>query len=526
MYCVIGSGPSGVACARALLDQGATVHMVDGGVVLEAERAERVAIMGGRQPSEWAADDLAFIKEGTSSSRAGIPLKRLYGSDFPYQQAEEQLRLSLHGVGVKASIAQGGFSNVWGAAMLPYPDAELVGWPFGASRLADHYRAVAAFTGLAGVQDDLATVFPLYVEQPTALQLSRQAQRLLARLEARRVPLQRAGWLFGRSRLAVQEVEAEARRCVRCGLCMYGCPYRLIYNSSATLQQLRAHPRFTYQPDTLVESIRETVTDTIITARNRLTGEAITITAIRAYLAAGVIPSTQILLRSLSLYDRPVTMLDSQYFLVPLLGLSGTRNVRGEELHTLSQLFLELTDPSVSPHGVHLQFYSYNDLIGEVVRGAFGRMAGFLDSLVRSLEGRMLVLQGYLHSNHSGTIAIELRRDSGGDRLLVQGHPRTETRRVIRRVLRKLARHATDLGMLPLLPLTKVADPGRGFHTGGTFPMREQPQDLETDDLGRPRGWRRLHVVDSTVLPTIAAPTITYTVMANAHRIGWESACL
>ena len=50
--------------------------------------------------------------------------------------------------------------------------------------------------------------------------------------------------------------------------------------------------------------------------------------------------------------------------------------------------------------------------------------------------------------------------------------------------------------------------------------MSAQPQTGEVDILGRPHGLQRVHAIDSTVLPTIPATTITYTVMANAYRIG------
>ena len=39
MHCVIGFGPAGVACARALLARGANVLMLDAGLELEPERA-------------------------------------------------------------------------------------------------------------------------------------------------------------------------------------------------------------------------------------------------------------------------------------------------------------------------------------------------------------------------------------------------------------------------------------------------------------------------------------------------------
>ncbi len=42
MHCVIGSGPAGVACAKALLARGATVLMLDAGIGLEPGRAQIV----------------------------------------------------------------------------------------------------------------------------------------------------------------------------------------------------------------------------------------------------------------------------------------------------------------------------------------------------------------------------------------------------------------------------------------------------------------------------------------------------
>jgi hypothetical protein len=66
----------------------------------------------------------------------------------------------------------------------------------------------------------------------------------------------------------------------------------------------------------------------------------------------------------------------------------------------------------------------------------------------------------------------------------------------------------------------REGEPGRGFHTGSSFPMSKSPNGLESDLLGRPAGLTRTHVVDSSVLPSIPATTITFTVMANAHRIG------
>ena len=44
-----------------------------------------------------------------------------------------------------------------------------------------------------------------------------------------------------------------------------------------------------------------------------------------------------------------------------------------------------------------------------------------------------------------------------------------------------------------------------------------------SDLLGRPNGYQRIHVIDSSILPSIAPGPITFTVMANAVRIVEES---
>jgi choline dehydrogenase-like flavoprotein len=219
-------------------------------------------------------------------------------------------------------------------------------------------------------------------------------------------------------------------------------------------------------------------------------------------------------LASQETYGQALYIKDSQYFLFPLLQALGTRDVRNEALYTLSQLFLELTDPAVSPHTVPLQVYSYNDLIGAALKHTLRFLA--LDPLVRMLEGRMLIVQGYLHSDHSSRLRVELER---GPLLRITPEINPAVSMRVRKVVRKLVRHAPSLGALALEPMLQIAAPGRGFHSGGTLPMRAQPAAFESDTLGRPHGWQRLHLVDSSVLPTIPATTITYSVMANAHRI-------
>jgi choline dehydrogenase-like flavoprotein len=138
----------------------------------------------------------------------------------------------------------------------------------------------------------------------------------------------------------------------------------------------------------------------------------------------------------------------------------------------------------------------------------------------------MLVAQGYLHSDHSPSIGIRLEPEPEEDRLELTPIANAESRPMIRRVLGKLTRQARRLGAVPLSPLLQVGTPGRGFHSGGSVPMRRAPGPFECDTLGRPNGWQRVHVVDASVFPSVPATTITFTAMANAHRIATAAAHL
>jgi len=519
---VIGSGPAGVAAAWALVARGQRVTILDAGVKLEPERAERVTRMAAEKPSAWAAADVAEVSRQMPARLGGVPLKYTYGSDFPYQDVERFVPFENRGSATRPTLARGGFSTVWGSAALPYLEDDLEDWPAAARALAPHYRAVTEWMPLSGLRDGLEPELPLHAENARPLRQSRQAEAFLRDLEVAKPRLAAAGFRFGQSRLAVRaEANDAGPGCAYCGLCLNGCPYGLIYDAQATLADLLRHDAVAYQPDFVALRVEETGDRVVVRGISRTGEEPLQVEAERVYVACGTVGTTRLLLESLGAFDRPVEIKDSQYFLLPWLRLRGVSRPRDEGLHTLAQAYVELHDPAVDEHNVHLQVYGFNDVFVSLFDKLLGPLSRPARPVVDALLSRMLLIQGYLHSDASPSIRATLRPAAGGARpiLELEEQRNPQTRPALRRVVRRLLRHTGDFRALPLFPVLQVAPAGRGFHSGGTFPMRDAPSAFECDVLGRPHGLDRIHVVDSTTFPTIPSTTITFTVMANAHRI-------
>jgi len=143
-------------------------------------------------------------------------------------------------------------------------------------------------------------------------------------------------------------------------------------------------------------------------------------------------------------------------------------------------------------------------------------------SLFQPLLGRLFYAQCYLHSDDSPRMSAELRGEDGGAVLAVTPGDGSAAARTIAAVVRKLGSLRSLTGLQPIGRMLQIWPQGKGFHVGGSLPMRQHPGELETDPLGRPTGLRRVHVVDASVLPSIPATTITLSAMANAQRIASE----
>ena len=513
---VIGSGPAGVAATQALVDAGHRVTLIDAGDTIERGRMQIFGTLPNGDLAHPPAEIARRVREAFPVSIRHVPLKPSYGSLFPYAIDDADLPITQDHAETLPSLARGGLSNCWGASILPFRRCDIDDWPVSLEELEPHYKAVLRIMPIAGERDELCEVLPLYTERPNTLVRSAQTQRLLAHMRARAVDIRAAGLRVGASRLAVTASTQTARDCRYTGLCMYGCPHHSIYNAAHTLEGLVRGGRVDYRPGLYVDRLSEEDHSASVHLHPRtVPHSACRVTASRVFVACGPVSSTRLVLDSITRRQSAMRLLDSQYFLLPMLTRYRAEVGTAIQSSTLAQIFLELDDSMISQHTVHLQVYGYNDLMLSALAGVLPLPRPTLERSLGVIAGRVVVIQGYLHSTDSAGLTM----NTHGRHVRLVGDTVTARATPIGAIVRRLLTARGSLGMLPLLPLLQIGAPGKSNHIGGSLPMRHRPGNLETDTLGRLSGWERVHIVDASIFPSMPATTVTLSVMANAHRI-------
>lgn len=347
MICIIGSGLSATAATAALVARGIRPTILDVGIEPTAAAASLKMRLGSVEPDSWRAGETAPARRTGPVAANGIPRKLYFGSDFVFQEAEQSVSLAANCATMFRSFAAGGFSNVWGAVVQRIQDKDINEWPIGAKDLDPHYAAISKMIGGSS---------------PSQLHPSTQAKALYADLSAKADLLRRNGISFEYPQLAARAADRNgAKGCRYCGLCLFGCPYDSRYAAGSTLGELVRAGQAVYEPDMLVRRLVPSDGMVRIEGRSRR-GEVRVFFAERAFLAAGVLESTRIILESLGVYGKPLRINHSDIFTVPLLRFHQSPGIQIEKLHTLCQLTAEVEDASICAHRVHLQFYGYNEL--------------------------------------------------------------------------------------------------------------------------------------------------------------------
>lgn len=525
---IVGSGATGVHFAATALERGHDVVMLDVGYERPAPVAADQDFDGLKETLE---DPVAYFLGASGETVVypepqakfyGFPPSKTYVFSPPGRFASEE-----NGFAAVTSFAAGGLAEAWTGGVYPLNDAELVDFPFDHAALAPHYAAVARRIGISAAEDDLARFAAWFPEYQPALEADSHSKLLLARYaRARDWFHRRHGFYLGRSRVAVlSQALGDRNACDYLGRCLWGCPRDSLYVPSATLRELRRHPRFQYVSGVYVEYFNGTGgrIERII-ASPVAGGEPLEFTADQYVLAAGALCSSRIVLESHFRATGQVVelsgLMDNRQLMIPFITLRLLGAPAATHSYQFHQVALGISgpDPRGYVHGqiTALKAASVHPIVQSMPLDTRSALA-----LFRATHAALGVANVWLHDTRRDGNRLTIRPGPEGDRtsMVMRYQVSDDDAPRVSRTLGTMKRALWKLGAIVPPGMTKILPPGSSIHYAGTLPMAAQKQPFTCDAWCRSHDWENLYYADGATFPFLPAKNLTYTLMANAVRV-------
>jgi hypothetical protein len=527
---VIGSGASAVHFALTALQKGWHVTMLD---------------VGHPRP-DAVQPDHSFVQ---LKQRLGDPASYFLGRSFEgvlYPGGREeyygfppnkhyvfapvpQLRFEARGFAPLWSFGRGGLAEAWTGGVYPFNDDELADFPFGYSDIEPYYSIVAKRIGISGVADDLAHFMPVHEHLQEPLALDEHSRRLLHAYEARRTFFQgKLRCYLGRSRSATLSRSLDDRpACGYLGRCLWGCPTESLYTPAVTLRQCQRFDTFTYLPGRYVSHFRFDTGGRIrsVVADDLTSGCPEEIEVERLVLAAGTLSSSKIILESVYRDSGEIVrlrgLMDNRQILMPFVNLAMIGRPYNPDSYQYHQLAIALEGATPKDYVHALITTLKTALIHPIVQSVPFDLRTSL-TLFRNVHAAL----GLVNINFSDTrrpdnlVTLEVEARTGASRLAISYGPPEGELQAMRLARRRMARALRALGCVVPPGMAHQRPMGASVHYSGTVPMRDDGGAWTTSAQCRSREFENLFIVDGTTFPFLPAKNLTFTLMANAARVG------
>lgn len=515
---VIGSGLSAIGAIKALQRLGFKPTVLDCGETLDLERSNLANALSVKEPSEWSEQEREALSQNFTIDKGdAIPKKLLFGSDYFYGKSRNDAPVESKGNLPPFSYALGGFSVSWGAASLPPQECDVNDWPIAINEINKYCEIAIADLPYSARVDGLSLNFEILQSDPKALQLNEAERMILDQLKNASI-LEKDTLVFGQSRLLVSsETTDKLVGCKYCGQCMSGCVYKSIYKASDDILLLSNEGAIDYKPGCLVLEISETddrVKVRYLDAEGRENSSEFD----RVFLAAGAVNSTRMVLNSLKIFDKKVKLKTRGGYVMPVFSFRKLP-IDWPNCNTQPGIFLEFKGGGLK-HWVHVQISTANELLFQKLKIQSGA-SGLFTSIKKFLVEHVMLVFVNFHSDYAGHYELWLTQsseESNANCLHSRHHKSSSHLFVFALSAFRLLKICGKIGCIPIIPLAK--NNSGSYHVGGSLPMRAEPKDdLDTDDLGRVSAWRRVHIVDTSIFPSLPGTTVGLLAMANAMRI-------
>jgi ferredoxin len=457
---VVGSGPSALSAIKVLIESGIKPLVLDVGITGES------------------SSDTNYKEKNVSLSPGR---KSLFGSYFPYDQVQHS-NVLYKGIEPSISFAKGGLSNVWGATV----NSNFESWPGDLMPSSEDIQTVESILPISQVGEEAGQLNPGWL----AIKQGNSIRKIFSNRR----------WNVSKAKLSISQ--SGPNSCIRCGMCIEGCPRNSIWNSRFEIEQLIAGEQIDYRDGAYVNKlIHSEGIDYIEVINNRNEFEYFTSELL--FIGAGTISTAAILIRSGVSSRIEISDSSTAYSAI----LKPFRRKKNSEGISLSHTWL--SDKNLN--STH-QFYAPSTSNAEKIGARIPKFLRF-GWLINLLSDSIFPLISYLPDEESGKVIIE---DVGGN-ILVSSSSGKETEKMHRRSSISLSLRLLRHGYILIPFVTTITSPGSGYHSGRLSILNE------TDfKFGSVRQFPTVSLIDASSLYRIPVGSITPNVMLNAARITRE----
>jgi choline dehydrogenase-like flavoprotein len=510
---IIGSGPAGINAAWPLVLAGKTVLMIDAEIETPiASPSGNIEILR-RHSHSWnylfgkGLDSIVTDKD--ISPKFSTPLGRSIIQD---NKSFFTIKSS-NFTSVRSSMS-GGLSNIWGGFCSAFDSDDLKDYPISVQDLEQSYAEIAQRIGISGRNDAMGKIHGSGYFLHPPVKLTKPAAHVYSRYSSCSSSMD---FILGLARNAVITVNHSDREaCNQCGLCLYGCIRKSIYNSAYEIAVLNRYPNFTYKKGLVATRLHNTThKNHCVQIQNHPS-----ITASKIVLASGTLNTTGMVLDYAGYFEKELPLLTNPVaamaFIVPKF-IGGHFEKTTFSLGQLSyKLAIKGTDDyamGVIYGGDGLPLMSYARHM------RFSRPTAM--HLSAALAPALLLATTYLPGSYSSN-TIRLEKSNSNLKpytLIIDGALNENAKKQLKNISSQLSRNLRETGAYLIPGSLNIAPPGADAHLAGTIPMGGKGE-LSCSKYGELNISKGIYLVDGTSLSSLPAKHCTFTIMANAFRIG------
>ena len=510
---VVGSGLSSYACiSRLVLDPSIKI------VVLDNDKESVNFIDSIQKKIKEQANYINRLKifydfiNKKKINRSHQINKSYFGSSIFNEEINGENNFKLY-----SSNSYGGFSNIWGAVNNTPLKESLDSWPIKYSDLSQYFYKIAKILNVCSEKDNMSSLLKFDYENEYGFNLSPIANEWYRKIKNRISEINKDDIFVGRSQLSLNNDFNKNKFCVECGMCMHGCPHDIIFNSRLKFDDLKRKNQIHYYRNYKVIEFLENKDKIKVLCKNSTNNNLKNFSFDYVFLAAGCLNSTKIIVNSIKeLNNQDIIIKQNDNYIVPFF----LKNIRSLPLtfekNTLSQLSLVIRDKKIEEHGVYFQTYEFSDI---VLFNLFRRLPynNFFHKIIKNLPllNKILFAQFWFDSQDSDNL---LMRCSNGLFSLNIEKDKNITTNILKKIIAKLNKN-NNLEVRFLSFLGKKFQAGGSYHLGSSFQMKKNNDLFSTDIFGRPYNFKKISVVDSSILPSLPSNSHTFLTMANCYRI-------